>query len=233
MPLPLRRAATVAAFLMVFLGVFSDALFLAAFQFRLDWFLDPPLAVAGGSVTADLLYWGGITDLFSYYLPLAPIALAFWVGLRGRPSVVLDAAVLSGFGFVIIGSIGAITVAFAAPDLVRAYADGGASQAAAAVAFTMLVNIVFGFWQALDLIFFGVFFLGIGWLMTPRHRGFGRVGEALGAAALAGAAVTILGLDPLRFALLGVVFVLWFVWAAWLGVLLLRDTPLAADGPGA
>ena len=218
---------------MAFLGLFSDALFVAAFHFRVDWFLEPALAVAGGSVTADLLYWGAITDLFSYYLPLAPLALAFWVGLHGRPSIVFDAAVLAGFGFVIVGSIGAITVASAAPDLVRAYADGGTSQVAAALAFTMLVNIVYGFWQFLDPIFLGVFFLGIGWLMTPLHRRFGRLGEALGAAALVGAAVTILGLDPLRFALLGVVFVLWFVWAAWLGVLLLGDAPRAADSPAA
>jgi hypothetical protein len=52
------RGATVGALpLAVALGVLSDLLFLAALQFRPDWFADPALLVAGGSASAELLKW--------------------------------------------------------------------------------------------------------------------------------------------------------------------------------
>ena len=41
-----RRAATIAAFLLAGLGAVSTLLFVAAFQFRSDWFADPALVVA-------------------------------------------------------------------------------------------------------------------------------------------------------------------------------------------
>ena len=229
LPLPLRRTAIVATFLMAFLGLISDVIALAAFQFRIDWFLDPAMAVAGGSSTAELLYWAAITDLFSYYLPMAPIAVALWASLRAGPSLLIDAATLAAFGFVVIGSVGAVSLATVGPSLVRTYAEAGQDQAAAALAFSQLINLVWGLWQLLDPIFLGPFFLSVGWLTRPRQRRFGNVSIVLGLLMIGAAAATILRLDQLRFAMYGPAVILWFVWATWLGLLLLQREPLGAE----
>jgi len=134
-------------------------------------------------------------------------------------------------GFVVIGSVGAVSLATAGPSLVRTYAEAGPDQAAAAVAFSQLINLVWGLWQLLDPIFLGPFFLSIGWLTKPRQRWFGNVSLALGVLMVGAAAATILRLDPIRFAMYGPAVILWFVWATWLGLLLLRREPLGAD-PG-
>jgi hypothetical protein len=80
----LRRAAAIAAFLLAGLGAVSTLLFVAAFQFRSDWFADPALAVAGGAGGAPILQLAALTDLFSYYLPVALIALAIRLAIRPR-----------------------------------------------------------------------------------------------------------------------------------------------------
>jgi hypothetical protein len=72
--LGIRQAAVGALVVTVVVGSVSDALFLAAFQFRPDWFADPARLVQGGSGSAELLQWAALTDLCSYYLPTAVVA---------------------------------------------------------------------------------------------------------------------------------------------------------------
>jgi hypothetical protein len=102
----LRTAAVVALTVTVALGAVSNVLFLAAFRFRRDWFDDPALLVAGGARSAELLRWASITDLFSYYLPTAVVALALGFALGPRGPVLARATTLAGLGYVSCGSTG-------------------------------------------------------------------------------------------------------------------------------
>ncbi|HEY8632369.1 MAG TPA: hypothetical protein VIL50_04380, partial [Candidatus Limnocylindrales bacterium] len=138
------RGATVGALIVtVALGVISDLLFLAALQFRPDWFSDPALLVAGGPASADLLHWAALTDLFSYYLPTTVVALALWEALRSRSPMLALGALLGALGYVLAGSIGAASLAMVGPTLIREYAQPGADQAAIAAAFGLLTDVVF------------------------------------------------------------------------------------------
>jgi hypothetical protein len=89
----MRTAAAVALLVTVALGTVSNLLFLGAFQFRRDWFDDPALMVAGGGKSAALLRWASVTDLFSYYLPTAVVALALGFALRPHGPVLARASV--------------------------------------------------------------------------------------------------------------------------------------------
>lgn len=240
-PIPggLRRTAAVAAFVLAFLGLVSDALFVLAFQLRIDWFMDPALTVAGGPESAELLRWAALTDLLSYYVPTAPIALALWVELRPRRPVLVDAATLAAFGYVLAGSIGAVVLAAGGPPLVLAYAEAADSdRAAIATTFRFLIDVVFhGIWQTLDPILLGFWFLVVGWLTRIGRPGFGTLALVLGANAVPVVLANVLGLGPARDALGGVILVLWTAWAIWLGLLLVRNQPLIGrashngDGP--
>ena len=220
----LRRAAAIAAFLLAGLGAVSTVLFVATFQFRSDWFADPALAVAGG---APLLQWAALTDLFSYYLPVALIALAIRVAIRPRSPMIVDIATLAAIGYVIAGSIGVTALASAGPALMREYDAPGADKAATAVAFRLLIEVVFrGLWQTLDPILLGFWFLVVGRLTQPRRHAWGVLAMTLGGVLWLGVPAGVFGLAFLRDLLSGIVAVLGFAWALRLGALLARRSIL-------
>jgi hypothetical protein len=84
--------------------------------------------------------------------------------------VLVDAATIAALGYVIAGSIGVTALASAGPAMMRAYDAPGADQAAVAVAFRLLIEIVFrGVWQTLDPILLGFWFLVVGGLTRPQR----------------------------------------------------------------
>lgn len=219
----LRSVAAVAAFLLAGLGAVSTLLFVAAFEFRADWFADPALAVAGGRGGAAILQWAALTDLFSYYLPIVPIALAIRVAIRARSPLIVDVATIAALGYVIAGSIGVTALAAAGPAMMREYDAPGADQAATAVAFRLLIEVVFrGLWQTLDPILLGFWFLVVGRLTRPRRPAWGGLAMTLGVVLWLGVLAGVLGLALARDLLSGIVFVVGFAWALWLGLLLAR-----------
>ena len=215
------RGATVGALIVtVALGIVSDLLFLAALQFRLDWFADPALLVAGGSASAELLKWAALTDLFSYYLPTAVVALALWAVFRGHRPILAAAALFGALGYVIAGSISAASLAMVGPTLIREYAQPGADQTAVATIFGLLTEVVFrAVWQLVDGIFIAVWMIGIGLLVRTDQPAFGRLSRALGALFLVSTTFNVVGFGLARDATLGVVFVTWIVWDVWLATL--------------
>ena len=215
------RAATVGALIVtVALGVVSDLLFLAALQFRPDWFSDPALLVAGGPASADLLHWAALTDLFSYYLPTTVVALALWAALRSRRPILALGVLLGALGYVLAGSIGAASLAMVGPMLIREYAQPGADQAAIATAFGLLTDFVFrAVWQLVDGIFIAAWMIGIGLLIRTDQPAFARLARALGVLFVIATMFNVLGFGTARDATLGVVFVTWIVWDVWLAIL--------------
>ena len=221
--LTLREATVGALIVTVALGVVSDVLFVATLQFRPDWFEDPALLVRGGSASAELLKWAAFTDLFSYYLPTAVVALALWAAVHHRSPVLALAALSGALGYVIAGSIGAASLSMVGPTLIREYAQPGADQAAIAAAFELLTTVVFrAVWQLVDGVFIAVWMIGIGLLLRTDQPAFARFSRALGGLFLLGMALNVLGLGLARDATLGVVFLAWIVWDIWLAGLIWR-----------
>jgi hypothetical protein len=219
----LRLAAITALVVTVVLGMISNLLFLWAFEFRLDWFIDPAQLLAAGPASAALLRWAAVTDLLSYYLPTAVVALALWHVLRPRSPALADLATLGALGYVMAGSIAAVALATAGPFLLEATAAPGADQASIATAFAVLMEVVWnGVWQLLDPILVGAWMLGLGLLMRADQPAFARLSFALGGSAWLASAFNVLGLGIPRQAALGMIFVLSVAWWIWL-ILLLRD----------
>ena len=215
------REATVGALVVaVALGVVSDLLFVAALQFRADWFANPALLVAGGPASAELLKWAALADLFSYYLPIAVVALALWVALRRRRPILALGTLLGALGYVIAGSIGAASLAMVGPTLIREYAQAGAEKAAIAATFGLLTEVVFrAVWQLVDGIFIAVWMIGIGLLMRTDQPAFARLARFLGVLFLIATMFNVVGFGLARDATLGIVFVVWIVWDLWLAML--------------
>ena len=219
----LRKAAVAALIVSVGLGVVSDLLFLAAFQFRFDWLADPGLLVGGGPASAGLLRWAALADLCSYYLPTALICLALWAATRSRRPTLALGTMLAGLAYVLAGSLAGASLAMAGPSLLLAYGSPGADQGAISVVFGFLTEVVFrAVWQLVDGIFIAVWMVGIALLLRTDEPRFARLSVVIGALFLVSAAFNALGVDVGRDATLVLVFVVWIVWDAWLAVLIWR-----------
>lgn len=222
----LRVAAVAALILTVGLGALSTLLFLAAFRFRSDWFADPALVVTGGPTSAALFKWAALTDLFSYYLPTAVVALALWLALRRRGPVLATAALGAALGYVLVGGVGAAALAMAGAPLIDAHAAPGSDQAAIATTFATLIDVVFrAVWQLVDGILLSVWMVATGLLVRSEQPGFGRLSLILGGLFATVTGLNMLGLGAVRDVGLGIVFIAWAAWSAWLAVMIWRRRP--------
>jgi hypothetical protein len=121
--------------------------------------VEPSKLLASGANGASLLRWGSLIDMLGY-LSIAPVV----VYLRARYSAAryVDVFAAAGLAVVVIGSIGAASMATAAPALITDYATASEAQKQAVLpAFgTLYRAVVLGMWQTLETIPATVWLLG-------------------------------------------------------------------------
>ena len=222
-----QRFAALAAIISFPLTIGSIVLSGMALDFNMEASTNLAFWLSWLSVWADgarLLRWGMILDMFSYYLPLLPVALFLWRWLRSRnPDGVLFYT-SCGLGYILIGAIGAAILAAVHPPLINAYVQASVEQRPVLeTVFSAVWNMVYGgMWNILEVLLAGIWFLGIGLLLRSERRLFSIFSIILGISALLDSLGFILGIEAL--ALLGVaIYVLLApIWTLWIGIDLLR-----------
>jgi len=220
-----RIAGIAALSVSLVLGMTSNLLFLAAFQFRLDWFLEPTRVLEAGATSAELLRWASVLDLIGYYLATAVLAYVLWQWLRSRNHLIADLSAVAAIGYVLAGGIGAAVLTMVGPMLMHRHAVAVAEdRELIAAQFAVLFEVVWrAIWQLLDGVLLAAWWLGIGLLVRADLPGFSRLSLSLAAVAVIGVAANIAGLSLVRDVLLGITFALWTAWWIWLMSLLLRS----------
>jgi hypothetical protein len=147
--------ATLALVLEVGSLVFYSAA--AGFSSRLS--VPPTVLLASGATGSGLIRWGSLVDMFGY-LCIAPVALYLhhrYFGAKG-----IDLYTVAGLAVVVIGSIGAIVMATAAPPLIDQYqtASPAGRQDLEMVFGTLYRAVVQGLWQTLETIPAAVWLIG-------------------------------------------------------------------------
>jgi hypothetical protein len=121
--------------------------------------VDPFKLLGSGPTGASLIRWGSVIDMFGY-LCIAPVVIY----LRARYSTAryADLFAAASLAVVVIGSIGAVSMATAAPPLINEYAAAsGAQKQVLLPAFATLYRaVVLGMWQTLETIPATVWLLG-------------------------------------------------------------------------
>ena len=129
--------------------------------------VDPSKLLASGPTGASLIRWGSLIDMLGY-MSIAPVVIY----LRARYSMARysDLFAVAGLAVVVIGSIGAVSMATAAPPLITEYAAGSAAQKAALlpVFATLYRAVVIGLWQTLETIPATIWLIGNA-LAARRH----------------------------------------------------------------
>lgn len=213
-PLTVRSVAIGALIVSLTVGSASNLLFLAAFEFRLDWFLEPTKLIIAGGASAELLRWASVLDLIGYYLATGVLAYALWRMLRPRDAVLADLSMGAALGFTVAGGAAAAVLAMVGPMLMEQHATAaGGDQAVIQAQFAVLFEGVWrSVWQLFDAILLAAWWLGIGLLVRTDHTLVSRIALILAAAAMVGVLFSMLGLNLARDVMLGVVFTLWTAW---------------------
>ncbi len=141
----------------------SGAMYSAAPASSSGLSVDPAALLASGSAGAGLIRWGSVIDMFGY-LSIAPVVL--YLRARYASARYIDLFAFAGFALVVIGSIGAASMAVAAPPLINSYAAANAAEKQALLpAFATLYRaVVVGMWQTLETIPAAVWLLGTAWV---------------------------------------------------------------------
>ena len=141
------------------LELVAAGLYAAAAGFSTGLSAEPAKLLASGRTGASLIRWGSLIDMFGY-LSIAPVVLY----LRARYSTAryVDLLAAAGLAVVVIGSIGAASMATAAPALINDYvsANGAQRQAALPAFATLYRAVVLGMWQTLETIPATIWLLG-------------------------------------------------------------------------
>lgn len=169
-----------AAFLVVAAG---------GFDLSSEWTGDVTKLLHSGAAGAAMIRWGGRADMLGY-LSLAPVVL--FLRERYAGTTLADLYAVAGLAFVVIGAIGAVILASAAPDLIERYGavSGAGRQVFAGTLSTVYREVVVGMWNTLELIPAAVWGLGMASVVW-RHDGPRVVAGALLALGLLSAGISL------------------------------------------
>ena len=225
-----QRFAALAAIISFPLALGGIVLSGMVMDFNMEASTNPALLLSVGADGANLLRWGMILDMFSYYLPFLPLALFLWRWLGPRDPDWVLFYTSCGLGYILIGAIGAVILAAVHPPLISAYAQASVEQRPVLeTVFSAVWNMVYGgMWNILGELLAGIWFVGVGLLLRGERRIFSIVTMILGISALLDSLGMILNFEGLALLGLSIYVVLAPIWALWLGIDLLRK-PVQID----
>jgi hypothetical protein len=153
------RAAIAFAAAAVTLELVASLMYSAAAGSSNGLSVEPSKLLASGPTGASLIRWGSLIDMLGY-LSIAPVVI--YLRARYATARYIDLFAAAGLAVVVIGSIGAASMATAAPSLINDYVTASAAQKQAlAPAFgTLYRAVVLGMWQTLETIPAAVWLLG-------------------------------------------------------------------------
>lgn len=217
----IARVVAVCAWLAAILPLVALVAFLGAYRFDVTRLSDLP-SIVGDRAAAPALRIAGLLDM-SAYLPVAPVVIYLDRRLRQRNPDLIGLLTFGGLAYVLLGSLGGTLFATVGPPLVE---DG--SEAGRVVFAGLASMVAVGLWGTLELIGFGVWLIGVGWLLRAESVTYGNLGVLAGIGSLLSAART--GLTgrsvgdlpgPVDFLVVGLLG-LALPWLAWTGLRLYR-----------
>jgi len=215
-----KRIAAITAILTALVTLASTVVLLIAVDFNSELMSNPAGLITIGATASETFRWGTILELGSTLL-LVPAALYLWYWLKPRAPQLVTLYTVFGLASMLLAVTGELLRANLYPPLMNAYSQAPEVQRdVLMVVFQGVTNFNFeGLW-ALELIFWGIWWLGIGLVLRNERRSLGVVTAILGIAFLGAGAGWLLRVGPL--ARLENAFFFVPFWVVWLGIVIWR-----------
>jgi len=215
-----RRITSLSAILAALFTVASTIVLLMAVDFNPEFMSHPEGLITIGESASETFRWGTILEL-GYTILFLPAVLYLWYWLRPQAPRVASLYTVFGLAGLMSALIGTLMRATLYPPLINAYSQtSDIQQDVLVIIFQGITKFNFeGLW-ALELIFWGIWWLGIGPLLRSERRILGIVTMLLGIMYLVAGVGWLLRIDPL--ARLENVFFFVPFWAVWLGIVIWR-----------
>src|SRR6266536_3179288 len=200
-----QRLAAVTSILAALLACGSIGLEAVVLSVNVDPFSHPSSILGIGANGANFFRWGMILDMFGYYHLLALYTFC-------------------GLAYMLIGALGAATLAAISPPLIEGYGHASGQQRQVyEVVFSGFLNVVYvGLWNLLESTLGGMWWVGIGLLLRREQPALGIFTIVLGIFALLDALGRILDTQIIYTVGLAGVLLLIPIWSLWFGIDLLR-----------
>ena len=217
-----RRIAAISVILAAPVTLASTIVLLTAVDFNTEIMSNPVDLITIGESFSETFRWGSILELGAPTLLLVPAALYLWYWLKPRAPKLVTLYTFFGLTSLLLAAIGSLLRATLYPSLMNAYSQASEIQRdVLMVIFQGITNFNFEGLYALDLVFSGIWWLGIGPLLRSDRRILGTVTTILGIAYLLAGAGWLLRFGPL--ARLENAFVFVPFWTMWLGIVIWRN----------
>lgn len=216
-----KRIAAISAILAAPATLAATVVLLTAVDFNTEFMSNPAGVITIGAPASVIFRWGSILELGAPTLLLVPAALYLWYWLKPRAPELVTLYTVFGLSGLLLAAIGALLRATLYPPLMSAYPQASeAQQEILMVIFRGITDFNFEGLGALEYIFWGIWWLGIGLVLRSERRSLGIVTLILGIAFLGAGAGWLLRVGPL--ATLENVFFLVPFWVVWLGIVIYR-----------
>ena len=222
------RTAGLLALISAPIGLLSLVAVLAAADWDAEIFETPVTLLAQGSGAADGVRFAMVLDILGYYALMVPALLALRRHLGRRNPALAQLGSTAGLAYLVTGAVGAAVLAVTWPLALAKIGGAAPSETAAVTATFEAISeaVIFGLWNLLGSLAAAVWVLVTARLTWSARRGFAVLSAVVGVAGALdalGVALDAPGLSavPLQVYLYGLL-----IWAAWLGLLLLRGRPL-------
>lgn len=217
-----KRIAAISAILAMPVTLANTIVLLMAVDFNTEFMSNPAGLITIGVPASETFRWGSILELGAPTLLLVPAALYLWYWLKPRAPRLVTLYTFFGLTSLLLAAIGSLLRATLYPSLMNAYSQASEIQRdVLMVIFQGITNFNFEGLYALDLVFSGIWWLGIGPLLRSDRRILGTVTTILGIAYLLAGAGWLLRFGPL--ARLENAFVFVPFWTMWLGIVIWRN----------
>ena len=196
---------------------------LVATQFDQEAFANPAKLLDMPGVDGSQLRWFMLLDLFGYYLLLLPAI--FFVHSKLKSKTALAPLFTSlGFGYVLIGAIGAAALAVIWPTLLEKYALATTAMREVYRADFLFSTdfVVKGLWNYLEVLLGGVWWLGVGYFLI-HQRGLKIMTLVLGIACLVDGFGELFQVPFMAEIGLNIYLILAIVWPVWIGISILKN----------
>lgn len=220
-----QRLVAVTSILATLLALGSIGAQVPVLGVNTDPFANPASILMTGVNGANLFRWGMILDIFGYYLLLAPLALLLWRRLQPKGVNLVALYTLCGLAYILVGAIGAATLAAVSPPLIEGYGHASAQQQQMyEVVFSGFINVVYvGLWNILESSLGGIWWLGTGLLLRRERPALGIFTTVLGIFALLDALGRIVNVQLIYTVGLAGILLFIPIWTLWFGIDLLRS----------